>query len=82
MVENFGGIFPTWEIETKMQSVDLELEDLIDAYLYEYDGVKYRVRLEILGKDVDYINSKIKITGRFVSYPDGTPPIGSRIYRL
>jgi hypothetical protein len=82
IMDNFGGIFPTWTIVTKLQTLDLEIEDLIDAWLYKQDGHEYPVRLEIIGKTVDYLQGVITLTCRFVSYPQGTPPINIKIIRI
>ena len=70
----YGGIFQTWEIETAMQTVELELEDLIDCELYEDpDGNKYSITLEVLGKKMDLINGRITITGRAISINNNIP---------
>jgi len=68
ILDNFGGIFPNYKLKTKLQTLDLEIEDLIDCQLY-LDGENfYNVRLEVLSKIVNYINNEIIILGRFILF--------------
>lgn len=81
IMELYGGIHETVYLKTKDQAINLELEDLIDVYLYELGNTQYRIRLEVVGKEIDYLGNTIQIIGRYVSYPDGTPPRSAKIKR-
>ena len=65
----FAGIFPTFTIEVAADSIDVQLEDNIDVYAYILnDGTFGSVKLEVVGVEYDFNNSRQIITGRYIDY--------------
>jgi len=69
--DQFGGIYPTFKFQTKLQFLGLQLEDNIDAEVYILNDGEYgKVKLEVIGLDVNYTTGTMTITGRFIEYVD------------
>lgn len=86
VLDQFGGIFPAYTLKTKLQAIDLELEDLIDAQLYIHENRYYYARLEILSKIVNYLTTEVTIAGRLILFRDQSGavvdlPKGSKLIR-
>lgn len=65
----FAGIFPTFTLEVQVNEIDIELEDIIDAYVYKLnDGSLASVRLEVIGIEYDFNTLRQIIRGRWVQY--------------
>ncbi|OQY40949.1 MAG: hypothetical protein B6229_00500 [Spirochaetaceae bacterium 4572_7] len=63
----YGGIIPEFTIVTKMQNVDINIEDVIDLEIYKFSpGVFGTVRTEIISKTIDYTNNAVTLICRWI----------------
>jgi len=63
----FGGIVPEYTITTKMQHIDVELEDNINVELYKfYDGAWGSIKCEVVEKNVNYTSNTITFKLKWV----------------
>ena len=64
----FGGVIPTYKIKTKIQNIDVELEDVVDVELYKFDEDTFgTIRAEVISKSVNYTKSEITFVVKWIS---------------
>lgn len=64
--DQFGGIFPTFTFNCKIQFLNLELEDNIDAYVWFGNNRIRAYKLEVIGLDINYTQGTQIITARYI----------------
>lgn len=67
VMDIYGGIIPEFTIITKMQNVDINIEDIVDLEIYKFSpGVFGTVRTEIISKTIDYTNNAVTLICRWI----------------
>jgi hypothetical protein len=63
----YGGIVPEYTIKTKMQNVDVELEDIIVIDSSRYKNTEELVTTEVISKSVDYTKNTVTFVCRYIN---------------